>query len=603
MSNHQTSEDQETSESGFLSESFENLFEEQFNTPGSHERDSIVSAGQVGKVTTAQVIDIDNNFVIADAGLKSYAYIQKSECCDDNGNLEVHIGDTILCLIQRQDDGHGNLVVSYSLAKQLSTWMQLEQARASEEPVTVMAKIVGKVKGGLSCTINSLRAFLPGSHIFAPGEQHEDSVDQLIDTIVPVCVLKTDRNRNNIVISRRKVVEEASAGQREADLRALKAEKDAADAKNEPLVAKGKCIRIQHYGCFIKLENGIAGLLHSSHMIHNRKSIPQAEFPVKLDDEITCAVIKVDVEEKRVSLSLTALTEDPVTKIEQRFPVGSIVDGRVTKICDYGVFCCFGESGEYEGLVHKSEISYRSPSHVSVANRFQVNEQIRVKVIDIDKERRRIALSIKQTRGNPWEEFSKKVHIGEIFRTTITSCNDFGIFCRVNQDIDGLVHIAEISHDMPGVEARKKYKKGDEVDVVVLDVDVPKEHIYLSMKRVTSNPVQTFFNINTKNTPIEGRIKSIDEKGIMVSLARNVDGLLLQTEITSDNDYLSSKKIDDKIMVYILGVNENADYIKLGLGTVPVLQKQKLDNSINETPVVSGTTNVGAMLKATLGQN
>lgn len=592
---------QQISESNLFSERFADLFEEQFSASKFNEGGSVVSAGQVGKVTTAQVIDIDSNFVIVDAGLKSYAYIQKSECCDDNGSLEVSIGDTILCLIQRQDDGHGNLVVSYSLAKQLSTWMQLEQARASEEPVTVMAKIVGKVKGGLSCTINSLRAFLPGSHIFAPGEQHEDSIDKLIDTMVPVCVLKTDRNRNNIVISRRKVIEEASAGQREADLRALKAEKDAADERKEPLIARGRCIRIQHYGCFIKLENGIAGLLHSSHMIHNRKSIPQAEFPVKLDDEVTCAVIKVDVEEKRVSLSLTALTEDPVTKIEQRFPVGSIVDGRVTKICDYGVFCCFGESGEYEGLVHKSEISYRSPSHVSVANRFQVNDQIRVKVIDIDKERRRIALSIKQTRENPWEEFAKKVHVGEVFRTTITSCNDFGIFCRVNQDIDGLVHIAEISNDMPGVEARKKYKKGDEVDVVVLDVDVPKEHIYLSMKKVTENPIQTFFNINAKNSPIEGRVKSIDNRGAIIALANKVDGILSHDEILAQGEDFSLN-VNDQVSVYILGLNEDVSFIKLGMKNTASSPKQKSEPVSSEALTVSGTTNVGAMLKATLGQ-
>jgi small subunit ribosomal protein S1 len=537
---------------------------------------------RIGEVITAEVIRVDSNFVVVNAGLKSESYIPLEEFHNDQGGIDVKPGDFVQVAIDALEDGHGETRLSRDKAKRLAAWHELEDAL--EKGSVVSGLISGKVKGGLTVMVNGIRAFLPGSLV---------DVRPVKDTTpyenknMEFKVIKLDRKRNNVVVSRRAVLEQSQGAERQALLETLK----------EGSVVKGIVKNITDYGAFVDL-GGIDGLLHITDLAWRRVKHPSEVLSV--GDEVEAKILKFDQEKNRVSLGMKQLGEDPWVGIGRRYPQGTRLFGKVSNLTDYGAFVEI-EAG-IEGLVHVSEMDWTN-KNVHPSKVCQVGDEIEVMVLEIDEDRRRISLGIKQCRANPWEEFSMNHKKGEKVQGVIKSITDFGIFIGLPGGIDGLVHLSDLSWNVAGEEAVKKFKKGEEVEAVVLSIDVERERVSLGIKQIEGDPYSGFIATHEKNSVVTGTVKAIDAKGAVIALPGEIDGYLRASEVARDRveDIRTHLKEGDTVTAMIINVDRKNRTINLSIKAKDLSEEAAAMQKIAaEKPANAGLTNLGALLKAKL---
>src|SRR5690554_3690042 len=535
-----------------------------------------------GEVISAEVVRIDHNFVVVNAGLKSEALIPIEEFLNDQGELEVKEGDFVSVAIDSLENGYGHNILSRDRAKRSSAWLQLEQALESGELVN--GTITGKVKGGLTVMTNGIRAFLPGSLVdLRPVKDTTPYEGKTLE----FKVIKLDRKRNNVVLSRRAVIELSQGEERQKLLETL----------TEGAIVTGIVKNITDYGAFVDL-GGIDGLLHITDMAWRRVRHPSEV--VQVGQEITAKVLKFDQERSRVSLGVKQLGDDPWVGISRRYPQGTRMFGRVTNITDYGAFVEI-EPG-IEGLVHVSEMDWTN-KNVNPSKVVALNDEVEVMVLDIDEDRRRISLGMKQCRPNPWEEFSDNYRKGDKVKGTIKSITDFGVFVGLPGGIDGLVHLSDLSWNVPGEEAVREFKKGDEVEAVVLAIDTDRERISLGIKQLEGDPFNNYAATHEKGSIVRVKVVSVDAKGAVCDLGNDVEGYLRASEISRDRveDARNHLKEGDEIEVMIINVDRKNRSISLSLKakesaeTADALQRMQA-----ESGAATGTTNLGALLRAKL---
>src|SRR6478752_5684102 len=536
---------------------------------------------RAGEVITAEVIRIDQNFVVVNAGLKSESFISADEFKNDRGEVEVNVGDYVKVAIEALEDGYGETRLSREKAKRLAAWHDLE--KAMEEGTLVQGLVNGKVKGGLTVMINGIRAFLPGSLVdLRPVKDTNPFEGKQLD----FKVIKLDRKRNNVVVSRRAVLEESQGADRQALLSSL----------TEGAVVKGIVKNITDYGAFVDL-GGIDGLLHITDLAWRRVKHPSEVLAV--GDEVEAKVLKYDQEKNRVSLGLKQLGEDPWVGIARRYPTGTRLFGKVTNLTDYGAFVEI-ESG-IEGLVHVSEMDWTN-KNVHPSRVVQVGDEVEVMILEIDEDRRRISLGMKQCLPNPWDEFAANYKKGDKVKGQIKSITDFGVFIGLPGNIDGLVHLSDLSWSVPGEEAVRKYKKGDETEAMVLSIDVERERISLGIKQLDGDPFTGYVSTNDKNSIVKGTVKSIDAKGAIIALEGDVEGYLRASEVARDRveDIRTHLKEGDPVTAMIINIDRKNRSINLSIKAkdhaeeTEAIQNVKADTA----GTTSGTTNLGALLRA-----
>lgn len=486
-----------------MSESFAELFEESLTTIDM----------QPGAIVTGVVVDIDSEWVTVHAGLKSEGVIPRAQFINESGDLEVDLGDTVKVAMDAVDDGFGETRLSREKAKRAESWQILEHVFETAE--VIKGAISGRVKGGFTVEIRDVRAFLPGSLVDVRPLR---DTEHLEGRELEFKVIKLDQKRNNVVVSRRAVLEEENSAEREALLESLQ----------EGQQVKGVVKNLTDYGAFVDL-GGVDGLLHITDMAWKRIKHP-SEI-VAVGDEIQVKVLKFDRERNRVSLGLKQLGEDPWVAITGRYPENTRTMARVTNLTDYG---CFAELEEgVEGLVHVSEMDWTN-RNIHPSKVVQVGDEVEVMVLDIDEERRRISLGIKQCQGNPWEEFSVLHKKGDRIRGYIKSITDFGIFIGLPGNIDGLVHLSDISWNEPGEQAVRQFTKGDEIETVILSIDAERERISLGLKQLEDDPFNNYAALNDRGSIVRGIIREVDAKQAIIDLAEDVEGLLKASEIARD---------------------------------------------------------------------
>lgn len=537
-----------------------------------------------GEVITAEVVRVDYNFVVVNAGLKSEAYVPIEEFKDDRGEVTVQPGDFISVAIESVENGYGDTILSRDKAKRLAAWMNLEQALESGELVT--GTITGKVKGGLTVMTNGIRAFLPGSLVDT--RPVKDTTPYEGKTF-EFKVIKLDRKRNNVVVSRRAVVE-ANMGEERAKL---------LETLKEGAIVKGIVKNITDYGAFVDL-GGIDGLLHITDLAWRRVRHPSEV--VQVGQELEAKVLKFDQDKNRVSLGLKQLGEDPWVGIARRYPQGTRLFGKVTNITDYGAFVEV-EAG-IEGLVHVSEMDWTN-KNVDPRKVVTLGDEVEVMVLDIDEERRRISLGMKQCKPNPWEDFAQSHKKGDKVSGQIKSITDFGVFIGLPGGIDGLVHLSDLSWNESGEEAVRKYKKGDELEAVVLAIDTERERISLGIKQMGGDPFSNFASTHDKNTLVKGTVKSVDAKGAVIDLGNDVEGYLRAAEISADRveDATTRLAAGDEVEALITNIDRKNRSIQLSIRAKDAAEaRDALDRLNADATAASGTTNLGALLKAKLEQ-
>jgi small subunit ribosomal protein S1 len=556
-------------------ESFASLFAE------SLERQEM----RAGEVITAEVVRVDNNHVVVNAGLKSESFIDINEFKNDRGEVEVSAGDYVSVAIEMLEDGYGETRLSRDKAKRIAAWNDLDKALTEE--TLVKGVITGKVKGGLTVMTNGIRAFLPGSLVdtrpvkdTTPFEGKEFEFK----------VIKLDRKRNNVVVSRRAVLEASQGEERQALLENLK----------EGTVVKGIVKNITDYGAFVDL-GGIDGLLHITDLAWRRVRHPSEVLNV--GDEVTAKILKFDQEKNRVSLGMKQLGEDPWVGIARRYPSGTRLFGKVTNLTDYGSFVEI-ESG-IEGLVHVSEMDWTN-KNIHPTKVVQLGDEVEVMILEIDEERRRISLGMKQCQANPWDDFAQNHKKGDKVRGAIKSITDFGIFIGLPGNIDGLVHLSDLSWSAAGEEAKQNFKKGDEVEAIVLSIDVEKERISLGIKQMDGDPFTSFIAMHDKNSIVTGTITSIDAKGAVVKLGDDVEGYLRASEAARERveDLRTLFKEGDTVETLIVNVDRKTRSINLSIKAKDQVEQNEAMNKLasDSSSASSGTTNLGALLKAKLSQ-
>jgi len=554
------------------SENFAALFEESLSRKEM----------RAGEVITAEVVRVDANFVVVNAGLKSESYIAIDEFRNDRGELEVRPGEFVQVAIEALEDGYGETRLSREKAKRLAAWHELEAAL--EQGKVVQGLVNGKVKGGLTVMINGIRAFLPGSLVdLRPVKDTNPYEGKQLE----FKVIKLDRKRNNVVVSRRAVLEATQGAEREALLSSLQ----------EGAVVKGVVKNITDYGAFVDL-GGIDGLLHITDLAWRRVKHPSEVLSV--GDEVEAKVLKYDQEKNRVSLGLKQLGEDPWVGIARRYPTGTRLFGKVTNLTDYGAFVEI-ESG-IEGLVHVSEMDWTN-KNVHPSRVVQVGDEVEVMILEIDEERRRISLGMKQCLPNPWEEFAGNFKKGDKVKGQIKSITDFGVFIGLPGGIDGLVHLSDLSWTLPGEEAVRNYKKGDEVEAVVVAIDVERERISLGIKQLEGDPFNNYVATHEKGSVVEGKVKSLDAKGALISLDGEVEGYLRASEVSRDRveDIRQHLKEGDAVSAMIINVDRKNRTINLSIKQKSMAEESEaIQKHAADTPVSTGTTNLGALLKAKL---
>ncbi|ARC51119.2 30S ribosomal protein S1 [Neisseria mucosa] len=535
-----------------------------------------------GEVITAEVVAIDQNFVTVNAGLKSESLIDVAEFKNAQGEIEVKVGDFVTVTIESVENGFGETKLSREKAKRAADWIALEEAMENGDILSGV--INGKVKGGLTVMINSIRAFLPGSLV---------DVRPVKDTShfegkeIEFKVIKLDKKRNNVVVSRRAVLEATLGEERKALLENLQ----------EGSIIKGIVKNITDYGAFVDL-GGIDGLLHITDLAWRRVKHPSEVLEV--GQEVEAKVLKFDQDKQRVSLGMKQLGEDPWSGLTRRYPQGTRLFGKVSNLTDYGAFVEI-EQG-IEGLVHVSEMDWTN-KNVHPSKVVQLGDEVEVMILEIDEDRRRISLGMKQCQANPWEEFAANHNKGDKISGAVKSITDFGVFVGLPGGIDGLVHLSDLSWTEAGEEAVRKYKKGEEVEAVVLAIDVDKERISLGIKQLEGDPFGNFISVNDKGSLVKGSVKSVDAKGAVVALSDEVEGYLPASEFAADRveDLTTKLKEGDEIEAVIVTVDRKNRSIRLSVKAKDAKENREALNSVNAAATASaGTTSLGDLLKAKL---
>src|SRR5437899_4064785 len=552
-------------------ESFAALFEESLNRKEM----------RVGEVITAEVLSVDDNFVVVNAGLKSESIIPADEFRNDAGQVDVKTGDFVSVSIEALEDGFGATRLSRDNAKRMAAWLELEKSLENGEKVKGV--ITGKVKGGLTVMTKGIRAFLPGSLVdLRPVKDTTPYEGKEMD----FKVIKLDRKRNNVVVSRRAVLEETAGAEREQLLASLQ----------EGATVKGIVKNITDYGAFVDL-GGIDGLLHITDLAWRRVKHPSEVLNV--GDEVTAKVLKFDAEKNRVSLGLKQLGEDPWVGLSRRYPPGTRLFGKVTNITDYGAFVEI-ESG-IEGLVHVSEMDWTN-KNIHPTKVVQLGDEVEVMILEIDEDRRRISLGMKQCMSNPWDDFAMNHKKGDKVTGQIKSITDFGVFVGLPGGIDGLVHLSDLSWTLPGETAVRDYKKGADVEAVVLAIDVERERISLGIKQLDGDPFTNYVATHDKGNVVKGTVKSLDGKGAVIALDGEVEGYLRASEVARDRveDIRTHLKEGDPVVAMIINIDRKNRSINLSIKAkdhaeeTEAIQTVKADTSGTS----SGTTNLGALLRA-----
>jgi len=538
---------------------------------------------RVGEVISAEVVRIEFNHVVVNAGLKSESYVAIEEFKNDQGELEVQVGDFVSVAIDAVENGYGDTILSRDKAKRLASWMSLENSLESGEFVT--GTVSGKVKGGLTVLVNGIRAFLPGSLL---DTRPVKDMTPYEGKTMEFKVIKLDRKRNNVVLSRRAVVE-ASMGEERAKL---------LETLSEGAIVNGVVKNITEYGAFVDL-GGIDGLLHITDMAWRRVRHPSEV--VTVGQELTAKVLKFDAEKNRVSLGLKQLGDDPWHGVSRRYPNSTRLFGKITNIADYGAFVEI-EPG-IEGLVHVSEMDWTN-KNVAPAKVVTLGEEVEVMVLEIDEDKRRISLGMKQCKANPWEEFSTTVKRGDRVKGPVKSITDFGVFIGLSAGIDGLVHLSDLSWHEPGETAVRNYKKGQEVDAIVLAVDVERERISLGIKQLDTDPFTTFTTLNDRGAVVIGKVKSVDPRGAEIQLNEDVTGYLRASEISADRveDARNLLKEGDDVTVMVINVDRKMRSIQLSVKQKDNADAQQGMQALRQTSERenAGTTSLGALLRAKL---
>ena len=556
-----------------MSESFAALFEESLSR----------SEMRTGEVITAEVIRIDHNHVVVNAGLKSEAFIDIAEFKNDQGQLEVNVGDFVSVAIGSIENGYGDTILSRDTAKRLASWMSLEKALESGEFVTGVTS--GKVKGGLTVLVNGIRAFLPGSLIET---RPLKDLSPYENKTLEFKVIKLDRKRNNVVLSHR-AVKEASMGEERAKLMTT---------LKEGSVVTGVVKNITEYGAFVDL-GGVDGLLHITDMAWRRVRHPSEV--VQPGQEITAKILKFDTEKNRVSLGLKQMGDDPWMGVNRRYPTSTRMFGKITNIADYGAFVEI-EPG-IEGLVHVSEMDWTN-KNIAPNKLVTMGQEVEVMVLEIDEDKRRISLGMKQCKANPWQEFAAQTKRGDRVKGPIKSITDFGVFVGLAAGIDGLVHLSDLSWNEDGATAVREFKKGQEVEAIVLAVDVDRERISLGIKQLDSDPFTTFVSINDKGSVVTGKVKTVDAKGAEIDLGEDILGYLRASEISADRveDARNVLKEGDEVTAVVVNIDRKTRNIQLSVKAKDNVDNQQAMASLSQqsSKENAGTTSLGALLRAKL---
>jgi small subunit ribosomal protein S1 len=558
-----------------MSESFAELFEESLQdlamTPGT--------------LVLGQVVDIDSDWVTVNAGLKSEAVIPRSQFLNDANELEIAVGDEVKVALEAVEDGFGETRLSREKAKRAEAWEVLQNKFEAEE--IVKGYISGKVKGGFTVNVNNIQGFLPGSLVDVRPVR---DVDHLEGKELEFKLIKLDQKRNNIVVSRRAVLQEANSEKRDEILASLE----------EGQVVKGFVKNLTNYGAFIDL-GGVDGLLHITDMAWKRISHPSEMLTP--GDEISVKIIKFDKESGRISLGLKQLSEDPWEEIKNRYPAGTKVAAKVTNLTDYGCFASI-EDG-VEGLVHVSEMSWTN-KNIHPSKIVQVGEEVEVMILDVDEERRRISLGIKQCTVNPWTSFSEQYAAGDRVSGTIKTITDFGIFVGLDNDLDGLVHMSDITWEADAETALRQYKKGDEVDAVILSIDAEKERISLGIKQLASDPFSEYLAANDKGSIVTGTVTAVDARAATIELAEGIEGTLKVSELSADRveDASSVLSVGDSVEAKIVNVDRRNRAINLSIKAKDQAEEKAALKAVQNAEVeVEGPTTIGDLIKAQMSKN
>ena len=555
-----------------MSESFAQLLEESM----------AYTQMQPGAILSATVIEVGPDVVLVNAGLKSEGVIPTEQFMNERGELEVQVGDVVEVALETPEDGFGETRMSREKAKRAKAWDRLETAMEDEK--YVVGQISGKVKGGYTVELGDIRAFLPGSLV---------DVRPVRDTAylegkeLEFKLIKLDRRRNNVVVSRRAVVEQEYSAEREELLKNLQ----------EGVVVKGIVKNLTDYGAFLDL-GGIDGLLHITDMAWKRVKHPSDV--VNIGDEVDVKVLKFDRERMRVSLGLKQLGEDPWENITRRYPTGTRIFGKVTNITDYG---CFVEIEDgVEGLVHVSEMDWTN-KNVNPGKVVAIGDEVEVMILDLDEERRRISLGMKQCQSNPWDDFAANHNRGEKVRGQIKSITDFGVFVGLEGGIDGLIHLSDLSWSESGEEAIRNFKKGDEVEAVVLSVDPERERISLGLKQLDRDPFANFVAEHSKGSIVKGTVKEVDAKAAVIELADGIDGILRAADISQDRveDARTVLNVGDEVEAKFMGVDKKTRAISL---SIKAKDRAEEAEAVSEYGQGGGaTTSLGDLLKEQMGKN
>ncbi|MCC7259176.1 MAG: 30S ribosomal protein S1 [Gammaproteobacteria bacterium] len=550
-----------------MTESFAELFEQSLAS----------SRIRPGTILTGRVVDVSSEVVVVSAGLKSEAVIPTSQFRNDRGEIEVQIGDHVEVALDSVEDGHGETRLSRERAKRARTWEQLEDA--FENSKIVKGLISGRVKGGFTVDVDYVRAFLPGSLVDVRPVRDPS---YLAGKELEFKVIKLDRRRNNVVVSRRAVVEQEYSSEREAMLATLQ----------EGATVRGIVKNLTDYGAFVDL-GGIDGLLHITDMAWKRVKHPSEV--VNVGDEINVKILRFDREKNRVSLGVKQLGSDPWEAISRRYPPNTRLFGKVTNIADYG---CFVEIEEgVEGLVHVSEMDWTN-KNVNPSKVVQIGDEVEVMVLDIDEDRRRISLGLKQCKPNPWNEFANSFNKGDRVGGKIKSITDFGIFIGLPGGIDGLVHLSDISWDAPGEEAVRKYKKGEDVEAVVLSIDPERERISLGIKQLDNDPLSTFMAEHPKGSIVKGTVSEVDARGAVIDIEGGIQGQLRASELSRDRveDARTVLKVGDVVEAKFTGLDRKNRVISLSIKAKEAHEEAEAVENYRSSDTTSGTT-LGDLLK------
>ena len=550
-----------------MTESFAELFEQ-----------SIASQRiRPGTILTGLIVEVGQDYVVVNVGLKSEAVIPADQFKNEKGEMEAVVGEEVEVALDSVEDGSGETRLSREKAKRARTWTRLEQSFEKQEIVNGV--ITGRVKGGFTVEIDNVRAFLPGSLVDVRPVRDPSYLE---NKPLEFKVIKLDQKRNNVVVSRRAVVEQEYSAERSALL----------DNLQEGAAVKGVVKNLTDYGAFVDL-GGIDGLLHITDMAWKRVKHPSEV--VKVGDEIDVRILKFDRERQRVSLGLKQLGSDPWQNIARRYPANTRLFGKVTNIADYG---CFVEIEEgVEGLVHVSEMDWTN-KNVNPAKVVHVSQEVEVMVLDIDEERRRISLGVKQCKTNPWKEFGENYNRGDKVSGQIKSITDFGIFIGLAGGIDGLVHLSDISWDIPGEEAVHSYQKGQQLEAMVLSIDPERERISLGVKQLAKDPFSAYIAEHPKGTIVKGVVREVDAKGAIIDLGNGVDGQLRASELSRDRveDARTLLKVGEEIEAKFTGVDRKGRSIALSIKAKDIHEEQEAMQNYRTTDSTTGTS-LGDLLK------